>query len=135
MARASAPGVVRPGPGSPTRAVVDSREVGPGDLFVGIRGDKDDGGRFAAAALEAGAWGVLVTPEHVRDDLPPGEGAGAVLATRDPIAALGRLARAWREELGAKVIGITGSTGKTSTKEILAGLLAPHVETLASRAN
>ena len=74
---------------------------------------------------------MLVTPEHVRD-LPDG---GAVLATRDPIAALGRLARAWREELRCAVVGITGSTGKTSTKEILAGLLAPHRATLASRAN
>jgi UDP-N-acetylmuramoyl-tripeptide--D-alanyl-D-alanine ligase len=133
IARASAAGLVRPAAtdAGPVRAVVDSRTVRPGDLFVGIRGEHDDGGRFAAAALGEGAWGVLVTPEHVRD-LPAG---GAVLATRDPIAALGRLARAWREELGCRVIGITGSTGKTSTKEILGGLLAPHVATLASRAN
>jgi len=133
IARASAAGLVRPPrtAGGPARAVVDSRAVRSGDLFVGIRGERDDGGRFAGAALEAGAWGVLVTPEHVRD-LP---GDGAVLATRDPIAALGRLARAWREQLDCKVIGITGSTGKTSTKEILAALLAPHRATLASRAN
>jgi UDP-N-acetylmuramoyl-tripeptide--D-alanyl-D-alanine ligase len=133
IARASAAGLVRPGttPGGPARAVVDSRALEPGDLFVGIRGERDDGGRFAAAALQEGAWGVLVTPEHVRD-LPEG---GAILATRDPIAALGRLARAWREELRCAVVGITGSTGKTSTKEILAGLLAPHRATLASRAN
>jgi UDP-N-acetylmuramoyl-tripeptide--D-alanyl-D-alanine ligase len=133
IARASAAGLVRPArsEAGPVRAVVDSRAVRAGDLFVGIRGDHDDGGRFAAAALHDGAWGVLVTPEHARD-LP---GEGAVLATRDPISALGRLARAWREELGCRVIGITGSTGKTSTKEILAGLLQPQVPTLASRAN
>jgi UDP-N-acetylmuramoyl-tripeptide--D-alanyl-D-alanine ligase len=136
IARASAAGLVRAGaaPAGPARAVVDSREVAPGDLFVGIRGEHDDGGRFAGAALEAGAWGVLVRPEHAREIAahPP---AGAVLATRDPIAALGRLARAWRQELRCQVIGITGSTGKTSTKEILAGLLSPHRATLASRAN
>ena len=133
IARASAAGLVRPAAtdAGPVRAVVDSRTVRPGDLFVGIRGEHDDGGSFAAAALNEGAWGALVTPEHVRD-LPAG---GAVLATRDPIAALGRLARAWREELRCAVVGITGSTGKTSTKEILAGLLAPHRATLASRAN
>jgi UDP-N-acetylmuramoyl-tripeptide--D-alanyl-D-alanine ligase len=133
IARAAAAGLVRPGSatGGPNRAVVDSREVNPGDLFVGIRGERDDGGRFAATALEAGAWGVLVTADHVQN-LP---GDGAVLATRDPVAALGRLARAWREQLGAKVIAITGSTGKTSTKEILGALLQPHVRTLASRAN
>ena len=133
IARARAAGLVRPPRASngPARAVVDSRALRPGDLFVGIRGERDDGGRFAGAALEAGAWGVLVTPDHVRD-LP---GDGAVLATRDPIAALGRLARAWREQLDCKVVGITGSTGKTSTKEILAALLEPHRTTLASRAN
>jgi UDP-N-acetylmuramoyl-tripeptide--D-alanyl-D-alanine ligase len=136
IARASAAGLVSPGGATagPARAVVDSREVGPGDLFVGIRGERDDGGRFAGAALEAGAWGVLVTPEHARE-IPAHPPAGAVLATRDPIAALGRLARAWRQELGCRVIGITGSTGKTSTKEILAGLVSPQLATLASRAN
>ena len=111
--------------------MVDSRALEPGDLFVGIRGERDDGGRFAAAALQEGAWGVLVTPEHVRD-LPDG---GAVLGHARPHRRPGRLARAWREELRCAVVGITGSTGKTSTKEILAGLLAPHRATLASRAN
>ena len=48
--------------GRPERAVVDSRSVGPGDLFVGLPGARVDGGAYAAAALEAGAWGVLVTP-------------------------------------------------------------------------
>jgi UDP-N-acetylmuramoyl-tripeptide--D-alanyl-D-alanine ligase len=115
----------------PTRAAIDSRTIQPGELFVGIPGEHVDGGKFAAAALEAGAWGVLVEPAHA-DGLP---GDGAVLAAGDPVAALGSLAREWRRELGCQVIAITGSTGKTSTKEILAGLLAPHRRTLASRAN
>ncbi len=46
--------------GSPKRVVIDSREVGPGDLFVGLIGDRFDGGEFGVRALEAGAWGVLI---------------------------------------------------------------------------
>src|SRR6185503_13900687 len=53
-----------PGDEGPRRAVIDSREVTHGDLFVGLPGEQVDGGRFAAQALEDGAWGVLVAPEH-----------------------------------------------------------------------
>src|SRR5205807_2627490 len=60
---------------------------------------------------------------------------GVLLAAEDPLRALQRLATAWRRELGAQVIGVTGSTGKTTTKELIFGLLAPHRRTVASRAN
>jgi UDP-N-acetylmuramoyl-tripeptide--D-alanyl-D-alanine ligase len=103
----------------PRRAVVDSREVRPGDLFVGLRGATADGGEFARAALEAGAWGALVAPERAE-----GLGGGVVLVADDPLDALQRLARSWRRALGAQVVGITGSTGKTSTKDILSAMLA-----------
>ena len=106
-------------PGGPVRAVIDSRAAGPGDLFVGLVGENVDGGRFAAQALDGGAWGVLVAPEHA-DAL--GTEAGAVIAADDPLAALQRLATAWRRALGCPVVGITGSVGKTSTKDILAAL-------------
>jgi len=119
-----------PAAGGPARAVVDSREAGPGDLFVGLRGERADGGEFAARALEAGAWGALVTPDHAG-----GREGAVVLAAEDPLAALQSLAREWRRELGAKVVGITGSTGKTSTKDILAALLAPQLRTHANRQN
>jgi UDP-N-acetylmuramoyl-tripeptide--D-alanyl-D-alanine ligase len=112
----------------PRRAVIDSREAGPGDLFVGLRGQSADGGAFAAQALEQGAWGALVGPEHA-------EQQGLTLAASDPLVALQALAREWRRDLGARVIGITGSTGKTSTKDILAALLAPHLTTHANRQN
>src|SRR5579875_1403814 len=78
------------------------------------------GGRFVKAALEAGAWGVLSEPPYVE---APDLGGGARLAAADPLAALHRLARAWRRELRAQVVGITGSTGKTSTKELLRALI------------
>jgi UDP-N-acetylmuramoyl-tripeptide--D-alanyl-D-alanine ligase len=117
----------------PERAVIDSRGAGPGTLFVGLPGERVDGGRFAVDALAAGAWGVLVAPPHA--DAVARAGAGVALVADEPLAALQRLATAWRRELGAHVIGVTGSTGKTSTKDILAAVLAPHRRTVASRAN
>ena len=117
------------GAGGPARVTIDSRDVGAGDLFVGLPGERVDGGRFAATALGAGAWGALVAPEHA-------EGLdGVVLAAEDPLRALQDLARAWRRALGARVIGITGSTGKTSTKDILYGMLRPHRRTVATPQN
>jgi UDP-N-acetylmuramoyl-tripeptide--D-alanyl-D-alanine ligase len=117
----------------PARVVIDSRDVGPGDLFVGLTGDNVDGGRFAAQALSAGAWGVLVSPEHA--DAARCAVPGVLLADEDPLAALGRLATAWRRFLGAQVIGVTGSTGKTSTKDVLAAMLAPHRRVVATAQN
>jgi UDP-N-acetylmuramoyl-tripeptide--D-alanyl-D-alanine ligase len=95
---------------------------------------------------------VLVAPEHALAVAaiaqtggagePPGiggyAGVGVVLAHPDPLAGLQSLARAWLDELrsaGARVVAITGSTGKTSTKDILAALLAPHLRTVASPEN
>jgi UDP-N-acetylmuramoyl-tripeptide--D-alanyl-D-alanine ligase len=116
----------------PKRTIVDARRVEPGFLFVGIPGARADGGDFAEQAVGNGAWGVMVAAEHaerIKD-------AGAqVIAVDDPLEALGSLARAWRRELGCRVIGVTGSTGKTSTKDILAALLRPHLSTHANTEN
>ena len=121
-------------PLGPVRVVIDSRAVAPGDLFVGLPGVSHDGGTFAAQALEVGAWGVLVGPAHA-EDAAAQEGAGAVIAAEDPLTALGRLATSWRRALGAQVVGITGSTGKTSTKDILTGMLEPHRRVVATAQN
>ena len=74
---------------------------------------------------------MLVGAEHAITTTAP----GAVISSEEPLVALQTLATAWRRELGAKVIGITGSTGKTSTKDILAGMLAPHLRTVATQQN
>jgi UDP-N-acetylmuramoyl-tripeptide--D-alanyl-D-alanine ligase len=121
--------------GGPERAVIDSRDAGPGTLFAGLPGSRVDGGRFAAAALAAGAWGVLVGPAHASAVAARRGTEGVILAVEDPLLALQRLASAWRRELGAQVIGVTGSTGKTSTKDLLLAVLAPQRQTVASRAN
>ena len=135
VAGAAGARLVSPPPtrGGPERVVIDSRQARPGSLFVGLPGEHVDGGRFAPNALAAGAWGVLTTPRHAeaaRCAVP-----GALLAAEDPLAALQRLATAWRRALDVQVIGVTGSTGKTSTKDLLLALLLPHRRAVASRAN
>ncbi len=96
-----------------TGVTFDSREVGPDDLFVAMPGSAHDGHQFVEQALAAGAAGVLVSR--------PVEGPHVLV--EDTAAALEALGRAARERCGARVIGITGSVGKTSTKEALAAAL------------
>jgi UDP-N-acetylmuramoyl-tripeptide--D-alanyl-D-alanine ligase len=139
LAEPSPAGDAAAGPG-PLRAAIDSRTVGRRVLFVGLRGEHHDGGEYAAQALEAGAWGVLVAEEHAERALAAALGGpgGAVLVHPDPLRGLQALALAWRRELGARgarVVAITGSTGKTSTKDILAAVLGTRRRTVASREN
>ncbi len=132
----------------PVGVTVDSRKISPGELFVGLAGERSDGGEYAIQALAGGAWGVLVTAEHGRIAVEaiesgetgaggPGKG-GVVLTHPDPLAGLQLLARSWLSELrgeGARVVAITGSTGKTSTKDILGTLLAQRLATVSSPEN
>jgi UDP-N-acetylmuramoyl-tripeptide--D-alanyl-D-alanine ligase len=119
--------------GGPARAVIDSREVREGDLFVGLRGEHFDGGEFGAEALRRGAWGILVATQWGRELAmqrqvgATEEQAGWVIGATDPLASLQALARGWREELDCPVVGITGSTGKTSVKDICRVLLPGEV--------
>jgi UDP-N-acetylmuramyl pentapeptide synthase len=98
----------------------DTRTIKPGDLYVALRGDNFDGNAFAAQALEKGAAAVLMDSEDEARKLPE---SAPVLLAADSLAALTQLAAAWRAKLGLKVLGITGSSGKTSTKEFAAAAL------------
>jgi UDP-N-acetylmuramoyl-tripeptide--D-alanyl-D-alanine ligase len=111
------------GDGRPSRAEIDSRRVDGGELFFGLPGARVDGGAHAGAALEARAWGVLVDPERAAELAAHPRGDGWVFAALDPLGAMQALATAWRRELGCKVAGITGSTGKTSVKDIVHAIL------------
>jgi UDP-N-acetylmuramoyl-tripeptide--D-alanyl-D-alanine ligase len=130
-AAAGAEIVARGEDGRPSRAVIDSREAGEGELFFGLTGEHADGGAFAPAALESGAWGVVVGWDSVEDAAAQGD--GWVYAADDPLAALQRLATAWRRKLACPVVGVTGSTGKTSVKDICRALLPGRVH--ATREN
>jgi UDP-N-acetylmuramoyl-tripeptide--D-alanyl-D-alanine ligase len=109
----------------PGKATIDSRAVEAGDLFFGLPGERADGGEFAGDAIDAGAWGVVVS--EAQASAVPRAGA-RLFAAPDPVAALGGLAAKRIESLrarGCRVAGITGSTGKTSTKDILLALVQP----------
>ena len=98
----------------------DSRRVGGGQLFIALRGERFDGAAFAAASLESGAAGVLVptgTPVASKAD-------AVVIEVADTLLALQRLGQFVRRESGTSVVAITGSAGKTSTKEAAAEFLA-----------
>ncbi|MQA75599.1 MAG: UDP-N-acetylmuramoyl-tripeptide--D-alanyl-D-alanine ligase [Solirubrobacterales bacterium] len=138
LAEAAGGRIVGRGSGArPERASIDSRSVGGGDLFFGLRGERADGGEHAAAAIDAGAWGVVVDPDRadrVAAELGRSDRAW-VIAARDPLASLQSLARAWRRELGCPVVGITGSTGKTSVKDICSAILPFRVHASAENFN
>jgi UDP-N-acetylmuramoyl-tripeptide--D-alanyl-D-alanine ligase len=127
IAAAAGAEIVRRGGGShPARGVVDSRTVGEGDLFFGLPGEHANGGEFAGRAFVAGAWGAVVDPGYAQA-LVRAEAPGWVFEAAEPQLALQRLARAWRRELGCPVVGVTGSTGKTSVKDICRALLPGRV--------
>ena len=110
------------------RVIIDSRAVLPGDLFVAFKGEKADGHDFIAAAIEKGAACCLA------ERLPQGV-SGPVLLVENVQAALEQIAEAYRETLHLPVIGITGSVGKTSAKEMIAAVLARRFRVLKTEGN
>jgi UDP-N-acetylmuramoyl-tripeptide--D-alanyl-D-alanine ligase len=110
-----------------TSIVVDSREASAGALFVALPGERVDGHQFAAAAREKGASGALVRRGW--------QGTGPAIEVDDPATALLELGRTERENLRATVVGITGSTGKTLTKDLTAAVLSERYAVVASQAS
>ncbi|CAK7039350.1 MAG: UDP-N-acetylmuramoyl-tripeptide--D-alanyl-D-alanine ligase [Desulfovibrio sp.] len=100
-----------------TTAVTDSREAGPGALFVCVPGSRVDGHDFAAAAVGQGADAVLAARPLPGINVP-------VLVAPDTVKALGRLASLWRDRTTARVVAVTGTAGKTTLKEVLAQVLS-----------
>jgi UDP-N-acetylmuramoyl-tripeptide--D-alanyl-D-alanine ligase len=109
----------------------DSRSAGKDELFVALEGDQFDGHDFVPAALERGVSGVVLHPGG-GVQAPPG---AAVLAVSDTLHALGELARYHRARLSARVVGITGSNGKTTTKEITASVARTAYRTAQTQGN
>ena len=115
---------------------IDSRTVGAGDLFIAIRGERFDGAEFAAAAIRSGAAGIVVPRGWMRGAGAEGlDSRAVVIEVADTTRALQLLARAIRRESGTKVVAITGSAGKTTTKEVTGELLATRYRVLRNRGN
>jgi UDP-N-acetylmuramoyl-tripeptide--D-alanyl-D-alanine ligase len=105
----------------------DTRSLAEGSLFVALTGERFDGHDFVQQALSSGAAGALVTR------VP--EASGPVIVVEDTLAALGALAKAHRARLSPRVLAITGSTGKTTTKEMLASVLSQGWKTARTPGN
>lgn len=115
---------------------IDSRAVAPDAVFVAFPGERVDGNAFAPAAIEAGAGAVVMTCEPTRElvDLALEHGS-SILVADDPTEFLLRLAQGYRARLRCTVIGITGSIGKTTTKDVLAVCLAKRYRVHATAGN
>ncbi|HET6845683.1 MAG TPA: UDP-N-acetylmuramoyl-tripeptide--D-alanyl-D-alanine ligase [Anaerolineales bacterium] len=139
---------VRPNAPMPiTEAAVDSRQSIKGSLFVALRGENADGHDFVQDAFKHGASFALIEhdlPSPLRMiDLRQGAALPSeadltpplCLRVENSLAALQQIARFWRRKLSLRVIGITGSVGKSTTKEVIAHVLGEHFRTLRSRGN
>jgi UDP-N-acetylmuramoyl-tripeptide--D-alanyl-D-alanine ligase len=113
---------------------IDSRTVAPGELFFAVRGERLDGHDFVVAAIERGAQAAVVSRARVAA-LPDAALALPLLIAEDPLLALQALAAHVRRQWGRPVVAITGSAGKTTTKEAVAVALGAKFNVLKSRGN
>jgi UDP-N-acetylmuramoyl-tripeptide--D-alanyl-D-alanine ligase len=110
---------------------IDSRTIGRGQLFFAVKGERLDGHDFVASALEKGAVGAVVR----KDQLHRYASHAQLLAVEDTLVALQTLATAVRKLWGKPLVGVTGSAGKTTTKEAIAHVLATRFRVLKSEGN
>ena len=113
---------------------IDSRTAAPGDLFFAVRGERHDGHDFVASAFDRGAVAALVSRERVAT-LPDAALARPLLIAEDPLAAMQSLASHIRRQWGRRLVAITGSAGKTTTKEAVAAALGVKFHVLKSEGN
>jgi UDP-N-acetylmuramoyl-tripeptide--D-alanyl-D-alanine ligase len=106
---------------------IDTRTLQAGDLYIAIKGKQFDGHDFVDKAQQAGAIAILVQ-RQINTDLPQ-------IVVKDSHLALAELAGFWRKQLAVKVVGVTGSNGKTTVKEMIAAILATQGETLFTQGN
>ena len=110
----------------------DSRTAGPGDLFIAIPGERVDGHRFVPEVLAKGAAGALIARRDEGWEIPP---QAVLIQVPDTVRALGALAEHHRSKFNIPVVGVTGSVGKTTTKDLTASVLSRRFNTLKSMGN
>ena len=125
-----------PNAGTPvaTGYSINSRTIAPGELFFAVRGERHDGHDFVAAAFERGAVSAVVSRARAAS-LPDAALAHPLLIAEDPLAAMQTLAHHVRRQWGRHVVAITGSAGKTTTKEAIAAALGAKFRVLKSEGN
>ncbi len=106
----------------------DTRNIKPGDVFVALRGENFDGHEFVETAVSNGAIAAIVTNDFKSAHLP-------LLQVNDTLQAYQQIAQWWRSQFSIPVIGVTGSVGKTTTKELIAAVLAAKGQVLKTQAN
>ena len=115
-----------------TGASIDSRTAAAGNLFAAIRGENTDGHRFIAAAFENGCSAALIDDRSYTDKIPAG--MGAVLVD-DTVKALQDIASYYRASMDIKVIGVTGSVGKTGTSDMVKAVCSGKFKTAKTKGN
>jgi len=113
----------------------DSRTVAEGELFIALKGARFDGHYYAAEALKKKAGGVLIEEDKAGDIRWNGYRSRAVITVKDTLSALGDIARDWRRKYGTPMVALTGSNGKTTTKEMIAACLETSFPILKTKGN
>ena len=114
---------------------IDSRTIDPQDLFVAVRGDQFDGHDFVGAAIDRGAMGAVVSRLPAQMPVPAKMPPPVVIQVADTLRALQALGQYIRRASGARVVAITGSAGKTTTKEVVAAFLGTRYRVFRNRGN
>ena len=114
---------------------IDSRTIREGELFVAIKGDRFDGHDFVPLVIQRGAWGAMVERTALENKFSVLGGLKNILPVEDTLTALQEMAYNHRRQFTVPVVGITGSNGKTTTKEMLAGILQQQGPVLKNEGN
>ncbi|MFH0735668.1 MAG: UDP-N-acetylmuramoyl-tripeptide--D-alanyl-D-alanine ligase [bacterium] len=114
------------------KVVIDSRKAAENCLFVAIKGDNFDGHDFIKDVIKSGAVGIVIDKSRIKEFENLNT---SIIAVDDTIIAFGQIAKLWRKKLNAKVISITGSNGKTSTKEYLSTMLSTIYNVVKTEGN
>ncbi|MBU4128744.1 UDP-N-acetylmuramoyl-tripeptide--D-alanyl-D-alanine ligase, partial [bacterium] len=120
----------------------DSRKIEKDELFIALKGPRYDGHNFVQEAIKKGASGILVSKSPITDhsapegrDLASGGRSPITILVRDTLRALGQIAKYYREKFTLPVVAVTGSTGKTTTKDMIASILSLELSVLKTQGN